>query len=157
MSRLLTADRHAPGYLRSWQAEPIGVSQTVERSRRQPPTGQSPSWREDVFKQLRKFLTYRENWNGYGERPIRREVVQVAEKLIMRIGRNGPEPLVFPHPRGGVQIEWLSGDAEIEIEVLPENLIHIFISKAGSEIESDDPPVHDPIWHHLHELISKMK
>lgn len=81
----------------------------------------APPWFGDVVERLGQYLSYGENWNGYGERAITGHAVLRTVSLLTKVAMDGPEPAVVPMSDGGIQIEWHYGGTEIEIEVPPDD------------------------------------
>src|SRR5206468_4162766 len=97
-----------------------------------------------------------ENWNSYGARPIRPEIVHVAAQLLREtVNHNTPQPAVVPTVGGGVQLEWHTGGIDLEIEIAsPEQfLVYNADSKDETECELELSPSDLP---RLAELITRL-
>jgi hypothetical protein len=85
----------------------------------------------------------REDWDGYGARPVDRHALVVAEKLVRETLRVGwPTPEIFPIPDGGVQLEWSAGSMELELEIEPGGRGVVFVGddpKSGRRFDGELP------------------
>jgi hypothetical protein len=71
-----------------------------------------------VARRIGELLRLPANWDSYGARTIRLELVQAGLELLGRTVRAGtPPPAVVPTGRGGLQFEWHLPHADLEIEV----------------------------------------
>jgi hypothetical protein len=78
----------------------------------------SPDWLPDTVGERRALLELKDNWNSYGARSVRPEIVLSAIRLLEGIVQaDTPEPVVVPTVRGGVQLEWHRLGADLEIEI----------------------------------------
>ena len=90
-----------------------------------------------------------DNWFGGEARPSFL-TMQSALDLLTINHFTGPLPYVRPTTSGGVQFEWTTGEAELEIEALPDGRVVIMIDN-GEEIVTDevDDPRNSQIKHLL--------
>lgn len=66
-------------------------------------------------------------WNSYGAKPIAPKNAIAAIRLLAGIlSADTPPPLVVPRVRGGIQLEWHSGDVDIEVYVDSPDKISFF-------------------------------
>lgn len=114
-------------------------------------------WFGEVSSRLCKFLSYGEDWNGYGEKAISERSVIGAIIILHRIGMGGPKPVVVPVPDGGIQIEWYQGRVEIEVEIPPHGPALVYMARPdGSSSEDVVQQMDDPVWDRLHEAITEL-
>ncbi len=59
--------------------------------------------------QLKDFLSYKENWNLYGAKPISRTVIESVKKLIMELDY---QPMIQATPSGGIALEYLEDNRD---------------------------------------------
>ena len=77
-----------------------------------------PSWFDTVARGMVDLLTLPSNWNASGGGPVSLDVVNATFALIPRIlETDSPAPWVVPLSDGGIQLEWHSHGAELEIVV----------------------------------------
>ena len=115
------------------------------------------SWFRPIRIQLQEFLAFEENWNGYGESPIYDEAIKRVIAVLNKIvSETTPKPDIVPTSRGGIQIEWVSNDFEIEVEILPTGPAQIIIVEpSGQEYEcqADSTSV---MWETLRGILERM-
>lgn len=114
-------------------------------------------WFRTIRDRLQEYLSFKENWNGYGESPIQEGAVKRAVAVLDAIiFKETPRPDVVPTSEGGIQIEWTYNGFEIEIEVLPTGPAQIFIVEpSGQEYEWSASPT-SQAWGKLQDCIAKM-
>lgn len=118
----------------------------------------APPWFDDVVERLGQYLSYGENWNGYGENAITGQAVARTVRLLMEVAMDGPEPAVVPMSDGGIQIEWHYGGTEIEIEVPSddrESSAYVTLPD-GTVLERPRKSPGDPIWSELRTRIAAL-
>ena len=79
---------------------------------------------DSLRKQISGFGTLKRNWDSYGSKPIKGESIRAALKLLsclseelpVTIGEDIIPTAAVPVPDGGVQLEWMLADSEIEVE-----------------------------------------
>lgn len=86
----------------------------VARGAEWEPAALRPTMR--AFKEL---LELPENWDTYGAPRISIDVLVPVAKILWNLGRMRMTPELYPVNHGGVQLEWRSNLAEIELEVTP--------------------------------------
>ena len=110
------------------------------------------------MERLGQYLSYGENWNGYGESAITAQAVEHTVSLLTKVAMDGPEPAVVPMSDGGIQIEWHYGGTEIEIEVPPgEGELSVYVTRPdGTVLEQPRKSLGDPIWRQLRTRIAAL-
>src|SRR6266851_8436106 len=89
----------------------------------QPP---SSDWLPQTEIALQELLKLPANWDSYGARMIRAEVVAEAADLLRKIVQpDTPQPAVVPTVQGGVQLEWHTGGIDLEIEIEQPGRFHV--------------------------------
>lgn len=77
---------------------------------------------------LNELLALGPGWDGNGARRIDQHALAFAARAIDATTRMGlPDPEIFPVPSGGVQLEWTSGDMELEFEIEPGVAAVVFV------------------------------
>ena len=81
-----------------------------------------------ILRKLMQLTKLGADWDSYGAKPITPTAIDVAQRVVKRgVDRFGQ--LVFeqalpyavvPSPDGGVQLEWLSGDREFDLDIAPD-------------------------------------
>ncbi|MXY78953.1 MAG: hypothetical protein F4Y94_04515 [Chloroflexi bacterium] len=121
------------------------------------PTLADQPWFNPIRIQLNGFFALGANWNGYGELPIHESAVKRVVDVLDTICADGPAPQVVPMSDGGVQIEWMDGALEIEVEVPPFGPAQILIVEpSGEEIEMAASSSRSPAWGQLRDRIAQM-
>lgn len=86
---------------------------------------------EDNVSKVNYFLTFRENWDGYGGNAFSLETVQMAELLLRKLNT---QPYVFPTANGTIQFEYnIDMDNFLELEIEGKN-ISLMIMENGKEV-----------------------
>ena len=118
----------------------------------------APPWFGGVVERLGQYLSYGENWNGYGEKAITGQAVARTMSLLMNVARDGPKPAVVPMSDGGIQIEWYYGGTEIEIEVPSDDReLSVYVTRPdGTVLEQPRKSLGDPIWSQLRTTIAAL-
>lgn len=81
--------------------------------------GSPPAWVEPTVQSLGRLLRLDPDWDTYGASRIDPRCVAAALYLASRTFRDDtPIPSVVPTSRGGLQFEWHTGGANLEIEFL---------------------------------------
>ena len=99
-----------------------------------------------AFNKLRSFLDLPEGWDSYGGLPIRASALKTAMKLLCSVAAaNVRPPSVVPTSAGGVQLEWHTNQADLELAVDPHGSVEVFLDMHDSETwEGPLPPA---TWH----------
>ncbi len=85
--------------------------------------------------QLNSLLRLRPGWDGYRARPLTMEATKTAVDILFAIVDDlSLPPQIFPLRDGGIQLEWHSGDEDIEIEVDAAGRAHVLATDAKGEI-----------------------
>ena len=115
-------------------------------------------WIKEIMSRLQRFLSYEANWNGYGEKPINKQVAKRALIVLHRIALGGPRPVVVPVCDGGIQIEWYYNGMEIEVEVPPDGNESVYIAyRDGTCVEHHPQQMDDEIWGELRAIVAELK
>lgn len=83
-----------------------------------------PGWagggRDALFSRLDELAALGEDWDGYGAHGLSPFALNVAGQVIDQLLRAPlPTPNIVPVPNGGVQLEWVAGAVELDLEVRP--------------------------------------
>ena len=79
--------------------------------------------RLELINKIDSFKKFKDNWNGYGAKPIPFKVIDKAYVLANELT---PIPEVFPTACDSVQFEWETEDMYVELEVF-ENEIKMYM------------------------------
>lgn len=72
----------------------------------------------EIVKELTRLMDLPSRWDGRQARRIKQEAIYaVIQVLGYLLDQTSEPPQFFPLPSGGVQVEWLSGTQELEIEI----------------------------------------
>lgn len=106
------------------------------------------SLREVNFNRLDEFLSWDNNWNGYGASAFNKDLINYAKELIALIDED-IQPEVFPTQGSSIQFEWNSGVSEsftnfyFELELLKNDIFNVFyILNNGLEMKKDEFIIH---------------
>jgi hypothetical protein len=98
-----------------------------------------PEWMPDAVRDLEQLGALGPDWDSYGARPILPEnIVTAFEVLLTLVKQDTPRPFVVPTVIGGVQLEWHTRKADLEIEVVAPLRLQVLWEPAGgsaSEVE----------------------
>jgi hypothetical protein len=77
-----------------------------------------PSWVGGTIKDIVSKLLLDPNWDSYGASEISPQAVEHAIKLLLNIvSEDTTAPWVVPTSSGGIQLEWHTDEADLEVEV----------------------------------------
>jgi hypothetical protein len=94
-------------------------------------------WAADVSARLRHLIGLEVGWDGYRGVPTKEDVAQFAATLLSQIAIfSTPAPALVPLSSGGLQIEWHTRQADIEISILAPFTVEAWVS--DPTIEDDD-------------------
>lgn len=117
--------------------------------------GDPPGWVEPTVRSLGKLLRLGPDWDSYGGRPVEAKCVVAALELACTVfRRDTPAPAVVPTSRGGVQFEWHTRGADLELEFLSPTRIAGFFEDQVSGLLWEKDLTSD--WRPLIEAISAM-
>ena len=84
------------------------------------------------------LLSLPPGWNSYSAKPIDHQSARQAIQLLAEFLKpNTPPPSVVPTVRGGIQLEWHTRGADVEIYIESPNEVSFFAEEAGSGKSSD--------------------
>lgn len=85
------------------------------------------------LKKLQKINELSDNWNGYGAKPVSKEVIQKVRRIVSQLDY---QPEVFPLSDNEIQLEFDGPDQSyMEIVIGTKDLANVFIMDAkGNEI-----------------------
>lgn len=85
------------------------------------------------LKKLQKINELSDNWNGYGAKPVSKEVIQEVRRIVSQLDY---QPEVFPLSDNEIQLEFDGPDRSyMEIVIGTKDLANVFIMDAkGNEI-----------------------
>ena len=84
-----------------------------------------------IFDTLDSFKDLQENWDSYGALPIKGSAIAEAKVFIDKISNFVNKNSIFctPLPDGCVQVEFVLGSSEFEVEILNSNEASMLIQK----------------------------
>lgn len=86
------------------------------------------------------LLSLPRGWNSYSAKPIDHHSAREAIRLLAEYLKAGtPAPSVVPTVRGGIQLEWHTRGANVEIYIESQNEVSFFAEEIGSGKSSDVP------------------
>lgn len=86
------------------------------------------------LKKLQKISELPDDWNGYGAKPISKEVIQEVRTIVSELNY---QPEIFPLPDNEIQLEFDGpNQSYLEIVIGTKDLANIFImDSTGNEVE----------------------
>lgn len=115
-------------------------------------------WFREIWGSLRELRLLEADWNGYGEQPISHDSISDTIRILHRVAKGGPAPVIAPMYDGGIQIEWYGHDTEIEVEVPPEGPMSIYIVRPDGTDNLQSAHLGDePVWGELGAAIAQMR
>ncbi len=95
--------------------------------------GDPPAWVEPTVQSLGMLLQLGPNWDSYGGSPIAPRCVAAALDLVFgALPYDTPVPSVVPTSGGGLQLEWHTRGAELEVEFLSATRVRGLFEDATS-------------------------
>lgn len=126
----------------------------VARPQLSPPSVVHRSnWARATVDRLIAVASLRDNWDQRGSAAVKADVLTFAWQLLAQIMPvDGTPPVVVPLGNGGIQLEWSSPTAELEIEIArPFQTSALLIDlQNGEETEIDLPT---DTWDRLTEAV----
>jgi hypothetical protein len=110
-------------------------------------------WARPTADRLIALAPLRDNWDQRGSAAVRADVLSFAWQLLAQImPADGTAPVIVPLGNGGIQLEWSSPNAELEIEITrPFKVSALLIElNDGRELEIDIPT---DTWDRLTEAV----
>ena len=115
------------------------------------PPNDLPDWFAETAGLIYQGTSLGDNWDSQGAFVVRLDCAFDAIRLIPEIVTKAtPKPYVFATPTGGIQLEWHTKSADVEIELTGDcHLTVLFRDLANNQQEAD-------VWEqHLFEDISR--
>ncbi|MGQ0680430.1 MAG: hypothetical protein ACT4OM_12375 [Actinomycetota bacterium] len=82
----------------------------------------------DAISHIQRLVSLEPDWDSYGAQPLQPSAASSAVKLISAVTSAGaPLPLIVPTPQGGIQLEWHSCDADLELEITSGGIVEVFV------------------------------
>ena len=101
--------------------------------------GEWNEWQIDAVKKILSFRSLLPNWDSYGSEPVNERAINVALDLIDYVGfGNVPAPRVIPVSGGGIQLEWVKGNRELEVEIHPHGSIDYLTVHDGEPTDENE-------------------
>ncbi len=99
-----------------------------------------PDWVDSVARQLHDLATLPDDWDGYGARALRRDVISFAYHLLASVMRpETPAPHVTPMSHEGVMLEWHENGFDLEIEIKAPGKIWVAFEDRVEGIDNEWP------------------
>ncbi len=92
-------------------------------------------WLWPTIARVVHLLALPENWNGYGEQSVHGASAKRLIAILDTSGYSGPAPTVVPLADGGLQLEWHSSDASLEVEIRESGSARGFFVDATTDEE----------------------
>lgn len=98
------------------------------------------SWQDDAVIGVLRISNLPQNWDSYNSPPPTQKAVDVSINLLRDNYLSSidlPAPFIVPISGGGIQIEWIIDDRELELEVLPDGSIEYLKSENKEPFEEE--------------------
>jgi hypothetical protein len=93
-------------------------------------------WQSEAIKGVYKVRALKPDWDGEGGQPPSSDVGRTALAIISYLSSEDlPPPFVAPTPQGGISLEWVAKDRELELELLPELKLLFLKTQSDEPIE----------------------
>lgn len=89
-----------------------------------------------TISKLRELLSLPQGWDSYGSPPPTAVAVERAIRVVLETTQQiFFLPRIVPVPGGGVQLEWSSGQRELEIEIDDNGFVEYLKAERGIPVE----------------------
>jgi hypothetical protein len=111
------------------------------------------TWARPTFGRFSALAPLGDNWDQRGSAAVRADVLSFAWQLLAQImPEDGASPVVVPLGNGGIQLEWSSDIAELEVEISRPFQMSALLVEVEDGDESDIEIPTDN-WNALTEII----
>jgi hypothetical protein len=110
------------------------------------------AWTMPALERLAELCALPANWDSYGAEPVRVEVAKGVIELLNQLLDAGTQvPYIVPTNRGGIQLEWHTAEADLEVSVdrPPRFSFELHDAHAGQLDEDEDSLDFDRLAAHL--------
>jgi hypothetical protein len=113
-------------------------------------------WLLPVLRRINKLLALPADWDGYGARPVRRDVAMFALAVLQRtMDAASPPAQIVPSSDGGLQLEWHMAGMDIELEIQSPYVAELWVRDrrdGAMDLEQDVKDDLGPLQHALRVL-----
>ncbi|MBB4257303.1 hypothetical protein [Bradyrhizobium sp. CIR3A] len=110
-------------------------------------------WARTTVDRMMALASLRDDWDQRGSAAVRGDVLSFAWQMLSQImPEDGKPPVIVPLGHGGVQIEWSSNGAELEVEISRPFQVSALLVEKGREHEAETDLPTDT-WDRLTEVI----
>lgn len=103
-----------------------------------------PEWETAVNKRFNVLLSLQNGWDNFDAKKLDRSTAEFANKLIHYIWPvDAPAPFIAPTCYGGLQFEWRLPHFELEIEIVRQHHVEVFIADNADQSETCFTCKHD--------------
>jgi hypothetical protein len=97
-----------------------------------------PAWWDHVEERFAALRDLPANWNGYGAAVLDSDTINRAAGILASlVDQTTPEPSVVPAVTGGVQIEWHTLKADLEMEFQPSGETDLLFTDVASGLDTE--------------------
>ena len=111
------------------------------------------TWVAAVRRAMEQLLDLQDNWDGRGSGPVSPDTALFAFQLLAdTMPPTGNSPTIVPLGNGALQLEWHTGNADLEIEVAKPNSVSVWYANRDPcheqefEITTDFRGLAELIW-----------
>lgn len=95
-------------------------------------------WARPTIDRLIALAPLRDNWDQRGSAAVKEDVLSFAWNVLTQImPEDGKSPVIVPLGNGGIQLEWSSDSADLEIEVARPFQISALLVEHGIDDDSE--------------------
>jgi hypothetical protein len=102
------------------------------------PLDTASEWHMNTLARIYQLAQLPVNWDGYGSPKIQGAARENAARLVALLALSEPPtPHIAPVPGGGIQLEWVCENRELEFEILPDGKLEFLATlETGEMLES---------------------
>lgn len=111
----------------------------VARPQLSPPSVVHRSkWARTTIDRLMALAPLRDNWDQRGSAAVRADALSFAWQMLSQtMPEDGASPVIVPLGSGGIQLEWSSDRAELEVEIMRPYQISALLTLFENDGEVD--------------------
>ena len=97
-----------------------------------------PTWFLKSVDNLVHLLDLEPGWNSHSAKPVARRNVETAfGVLVVLLDFNLPPPMVVPRVQGNIQLEWHTGNIDIEIYIDSPDSVYFYAEDIAEDLTSE--------------------
>lgn len=124
-----------------WLPNPVLIEARVIAPEPSPgtPSAPLPPWVKQTVTALVEIMQLAQNWDSYGARPVATVAVGRALDILTRVmGKASPAPNIVPLADGGLQMEWHTGNHDLEVVIPADEVATYYHSSSHSPADEGE-------------------